>query len=136
DPTRTVTFGEGSTAEMMFGMFEFTAVDGVSPRSGGISSRMQALEAPFPRGTAYSIPVPQAAQAISAVLHLPKAGEAAWYFSTQGMINVSPIEDLVWTGNAFKFTSTIRLGAGAGPFAVTGDLKEDGTIHGSLESTA
>jgi len=135
DPTRTVTFGEGSTAEMMFGMFEFTAVDGISPRPGNVSSRMQGLAASFPKGTAYSITVPQAAQTIPTVLYLPKAGDAAWYFPAQGILNVWSINDLTWTGNAFKFTTSIRLGAGAGTFAVTGELKEDGTIHGSLEST-
>src|SRR5262249_45343613 len=31
DPTKAVTFGEASTAEMMFGMFEFTPKNGVSP---------------------------------------------------------------------------------------------------------
>ncbi len=32
DPTKAVTFGEASTDEMMFGMFEFTADAGVSPK--------------------------------------------------------------------------------------------------------
>jgi len=135
DPARTVTFGEASTAEMMFGMFEFTAVDGVSPRPGNVSSRMQQLLASFPRGTAYSITVPQGAQTLPTVLYLPKSGDAAWYFPTQGILNVSSINDLVWIGNAFKFTTMIRLGTGPGPFIVAGDLKGDGTIRGSLEST-
>ena len=33
DPTRAVTFGEQSTDEMMFGVFEFTPKDGVSPHA-------------------------------------------------------------------------------------------------------
>ena len=32
DPTRDVTFGEQSTDEMMFGEFDFTPKNGVSPR--------------------------------------------------------------------------------------------------------
>ena len=31
DPTKDVTFGEQSTNEMMFGVFDFTPKDGVSP---------------------------------------------------------------------------------------------------------
>jgi hypothetical protein len=136
DPTRTVTFGEGSTAEMMFGMFEFTAVEGVSPRPGNVPSRMQALLASFPKETAYSVTVPQGVQTIPTVLYLPKTGDAAWYFPVQGIINVWPIDDLVWTGNAFKFTTAIRLGAGSVPLSVTGEVKEDGTIGGSVDSAA
>jgi hypothetical protein len=126
DPTRTVTFGESSTAEMMFGMFEFTAVDGVSPKAGSAASRTEALLSSFPKGTAYSMTV----QGMPTVLHLPKSGEAAVYFSTLGMINVAPITDLVWSGNTFKFTSAY----GASPFGVAGEVKDDGTVRGSLEA--
>jgi hypothetical protein len=135
DPTKTVTFGEASTAEMMFGMFEFTAVDGVSPKSGDLRSRMEQLLTSFPKGTAYAVTAPQGAQTIPTVLHLPKSGDAAWYFPTLGILNVSSIDDLKWNGNAFEFSTMIRLGTGPGPFRVTGNIKDDGSIHGSLEST-
>jgi hypothetical protein len=134
DPNKTVTFGEASTAEMMFGMFEFTAVNGVSPAPGTIASRMEALLASFPKGTAYSIAVPQGAQTIPTVLYLPKSGKAAWYFPA-GIINVSSIDDLSWSGSAFQFSTMIRLGTGPGPFRVAGTVKDDGSIHGSLETT-
>jgi hypothetical protein len=134
DPTKTVTFGESSTSEMMFGMFEFTAVDGVSPKPGSAASRMDALMSSFPKGTAYTIQVPQNAQMIPAVLHLPKSGEAAWYMPTRGVIDVTRIDDLVWNGDAFKFSVVARLGPAPIPLIVTGDVK-DGTIHGSLAST-
>jgi hypothetical protein len=65
------------------------------------------------------------------VLYLPKSGEATWYFATSGMINVSSINELSWNGNAFKFVTTY----GPLPFAVAGEVKDDGTIHGSLEAT-
>jgi hypothetical protein len=135
DPTKAVTFGEASTAEMMFGMFEFTAVDGVSPKPGNIPSRMGMLAASFPKGTAFSIQVPQAAQTIPTVLYLPKSGEAAWYFPTLGILNVSSINDLSWNGNTFQFSTMIRLGTGPGPFLVTGNVKDDGSIQGAVETT-
>src|SRR5205807_6840388 len=48
DPTKPVRFGEASTAEMMFGMFEFTAADGVSPKPSTERTRMTALVSSFP----------------------------------------------------------------------------------------
>src|SRR4051812_16856806 len=43
DPSKAVTFGEASTSEMMFGMFEFTADAGVSPQPSTERARMEAL---------------------------------------------------------------------------------------------
>ena len=134
DPTKTVTFGEASTAEMMFGMFEFTAVEGVSPKPSTLRARMEALLASFPPRSAYMINVPQAAQTIPSVLYLPQSGDGAWYVSTLSIINVSTIKDVSWTGNAFKFSTSLRLGTGPGPFQVNGEIGEDGSIHGSLET--
>jgi hypothetical protein len=138
DPTQTVTFGEGSTSEMMFGMFEFTAVDGVSPKPPNNQARMEALLASFPKGTAYQIDLPQLGQLLSLVLYLPQSGEAEWYISTLGFINVSPIKDLVWNGKSFQFSTTLGLGglgggrggAGLGPLSVKGTKQDDGSLHG------
>ncbi len=134
DPTRTVTFGEASTAEMMFGMFEFTAVEGVSPKPSSARARMEALLASFPPGSAYMINVPQVAQSVPSVLYLPKSGDGAWYVPTFSIINVSTIKDASWTGNAFQFSTSLRLGTGPGPFRVNGTIGEDGSIRGSLET--
>ena len=134
DPTKTVTFGEASTAEMMFGMFEFTAVNGVSPKPGTPAGRMDALLASFPRATAYSIQVPLGSQTLSTVLYLPKSGEGAWYFPALGMMNVSTLNDLVWNGKAFQFSAMVRLGTAGGTFTVAGTVRDDGTIQGNLSA--
>src|SRR5205085_2682316 len=42
NPSAQVRFGEASTDEMMFGMFEFTAADGVSPRPSTDRTRLNA----------------------------------------------------------------------------------------------
>jgi hypothetical protein len=136
NPADTVTFGEASTAEMMFGMFEFTAVEGVSPKAGSPSARMELLLASFPKGTAWAIPVPLGVQTVDTVLHLPRSGDAAWYFPALGILNVSAIEGLKWNGNAFEFTTMIRLGRSQSAFTVAGMVKDDGTIQGSLVSPA
>jgi hypothetical protein len=135
DPTKTVTFGEASTAEMMFGMFEFTAVEGVSPKPSNVRSRIDALMASFAPRSAYLINVSQAAQTIPSVLYLPRqSNEGAWYIPTLGIINVSTIKDVTWNGSAFQFSTSLRLGTGPGPFQITGNVEEDGSIHGSLQT--
>ncbi len=134
DPGKTVTFGEASTAEMMFGMFEFTAADGVSPRPIALRERMELLLSSFPAGSAYFIDVPRPGQTLPSVLYLPKSGEGAWYIPALNIINVSPIKDAAWNGNAFQFSTMLRLGSGPGPFAIKGSISNGGSIQGSLET--
>jgi len=121
---------------MLFGMFEFSATNGVSPQKTTINSKMETLLASFPPGTAYLVDVKRQGQQPSiTVLHLPPSGEGAWFVPTLGIINVSPITDLKWNGRDFQFTSVLRLGTGPGPFRVTGSVVEGGSIRGSLETT-
>jgi len=133
DPNRRVTFGEASTAEMMFGMFEFTAADGVSPTPSTPRDRMQALQSSF-ADSAYLVDLVRPRQTIPSVLHIPAAGEGAWYVPTFGMIFVSPIKP-VWTGRTFEFEGVLHVGAGPGdpPFKVRGERQDDGSIRASVE---
>jgi hypothetical protein len=133
DPNRTVTFGEASTAEMMFGMFEFTAKDGVSPKPSSARARIETLLSSFD-DSAYLVDMKLPTQTIPSVLHIPRAGEGSWYVPTFGMIVVSPIADLHWTGDAFQFSTSLRVGAGPAPFAVKGERLDDGTIRASVEA--
>jgi len=134
DPNRTVTFGEASTAEMMFGMFEFTAKDGVSPQPGTPRGRMDLLQHSF-ADAAYFVEmnIPAQRQPIPTVLHLPKSGEGSWFVPTFGMIFISPITDLRWTGRAFEFSTSLRVGMGPAPFRVKGEVQDDGGIRAKVE---
>ena len=134
DPNKTVIFGEGTDSEMMFGMFEFTAARGVSPITLTVRDRIDSLLASFPPGTAYFIDLPRPQQTIPSVLYLPKSGEGAWYMPGLGIINVSALNDVKWNGNAFQFSTMIRLGTGPGPFQITGEITAEGSIHGSLKA--
>jgi hypothetical protein len=136
DPDKTVTFGEASTAEMMFGMFEFTAVEGASPRPTSIAERMRLLQASFPIGSAYAIDIPRPGQALPSVLHLPQSGDASWFIPAGTIINVSPITDLKWNGREFQFSTMLRLGTGPGPFLINGHVADDGSIQGTLQTTS
>src|SRR5215510_10548571 len=74
DPSRAVTFGEASTSEMMFGMFEFTADTGVSPKPSTERERMEALVASLPADSSFLIDLPFGPRGLPAVLHLPRTG--------------------------------------------------------------
>ncbi|HYM25152.1 MAG TPA: cytochrome c [Vicinamibacterales bacterium] len=134
DPNRRVTFGEASTAEMMFGMFEYTAADGVSPKPSTSKSRMDALLSSF-KDSAYAVDIVRPRLTIPSVLYIPQSGDGAWYVPTFGMIFVSPITP-VWTGKTFEFEGVLHVGAGPGdpPFTVKGARLGDGSINASVES--
>ena len=94
DPTKPVRFGEASTAEMMFGMFEFTADAGVSPKPSTERSRIDG-----------------AAVVVSRRLGVPDRGavregaDAVACFTCRGRATAS----LYWT----TFGAHDRTGAGA-----------------------
>ena len=132
DPNRSVSFGEASTAEMMFGMFEFTAADVVSPKPTTPRARVQLLRSSF-EDSAYFVDLVTPNQTIPSVLHIPRSGEGSWYVPTFGMITVAPIRDIQWTGNSYQFTASLRVGMGAAPLRVTGTVEDDGTTRASVE---
>jgi hypothetical protein len=133
DPTKAVRFGEASTAEMMFGMFEFTADAGVSPKPSTERSRMEALVSSFPADSAFLVEVPFAAQPTLSVFHLPRSGTGSLYWTTfGGMIGPGPVQQLTWDGNAFQFLTALAAGPGAGFYTVSGTIETDGSIHGTM----
>ena len=135
DPNRRVGFGEASTAEMMFGMFEFTAADGVSPVQSTPRKRMEALQTSF-KDSAYLVDlVRPRGLTIPSVLYIPPSGDGAWYVPTFGIIFVSPIKP-VWTGKTFEFEGVLHVGAGPGdpPFTVKGERLDDGSIKATVEA--
>src|SRR5439155_9713905 len=94
DPSKAVTFGEASTSEMMFGMFEFTAEAGVSPKPSTERERMEALVASLPADSSFLIDLPFGPRPLSAVLHLPRTGEGAFYTQVMGVILPQPVAKL------------------------------------------
>jgi hypothetical protein len=114
-------------------MFEFVSKEGVSPVPASNETRMDALQATLPAGATYRIPV-SILKPIPSVLHLPRAGEATWYLG-QGrfQINVIPIKNVVWNGDAFSFRMDVRFGPNAAfTFDVDGTVAADGGISGKV----
>ena len=133
DPSKAVRFGEASTAEMMFGMFEFTADAGVSPTPSTERTRMTALLSSFP-DSAYLIEVPFGKEPSLAVFNLPRSGDGSLYWTTFGpLIGPGPVEQLKWDGDAFEFQTALVGGRGAGSYTVTGMVESDGSIKGTMK---
>jgi mono/diheme cytochrome c family protein len=132
DPTRDVTFGEQSNDEMMFGVFDFTPTEGVSPQPTTIDKRMDVLASTLGAG-AYLTSV-TVLKPIPAVLHIPRTGEGAFYLG-QGrfQINRIPIKTITWKGDNFEFRMDARFGPNAAfTFDVKGDVTADGTVRGEV----
>jgi hypothetical protein len=127
-----VTFGEQSTDEMMFGVFDFMPKDGVSPAPTTVEKRFDILATMLPANSAYRTSV-TILKPIPAVLHLPRSGDGAFYLG-QGrfQINVIPIKNITWTGDAFSFRMDARFGPNAAfTFDVEGTVAGD-TITGEV----
>jgi hypothetical protein len=136
DPTRTVHFGETSNDEMMFGMFEFTAPDGVSPKKPTERSRLSALVDSFPKDTAFSCDLAFGPQPTTLVLHMPRTGDVGHWYIPEPLGNFNPMEiqQVKWDGNRFSFVSLMLAGGrtARGYYDVTGTLEADGAIHGVM----
>jgi hypothetical protein len=134
DPSRAVTFGEASTSEMMFGMFEFTADHTVSPAVTTVRQKMEMLVKTLPADSSFLIDLPFGLQPTPAVLHLPASGDGALYTSAMGLILPQPVTNLQWKDRSFQFNTFVRiLGPGSGFYAVTGAIADDHTVHGTLQ---
>lgn len=136
DPDRAVTFGEQSTDEMMFGLFEFTPDEGVSPKPVTPQSRMDALIETLPADSSYRVMVTILANRppLPSVLYLPKQGEGTWYIAQSPLqINVVPIKQINWKGDVYDFRMDIRFGANAAfTFDVNGAITSAGAIRGDV----
>ena len=112
DPTRDVTFGEQSSDEMLFGVFDVTPKEGVSPQPVTVEKRIDVLLSTY----------------------LPRQGEGTLYIG-QGrfQINVIPIKQITWNGDNYEFRMDARFGPNAAyTFDVKGTVTADGTVHGDV----
>jgi hypothetical protein len=135
NPGRAVTFGESSNDEMMFGMFEFTSPDGVSPKPSTDRSRARALIDSFPQDTAFACELPFGPRPTKLLLHIPRTGDRGEWYIPQALGNFNPmaVQEVRWDGNRFSFVSLMLVGgSGRGYYDVTGTLEPDGSIHGRL----
>jgi hypothetical protein len=133
DPTRDVTFGEQSSDEMLFGVFDVTPREGVSPQPVTVEKRIDVLLSTLPPESSYKTSV-TILKPVPAALYLPRQGEGTLYIG-QGrfQINVIPIKQITWNGDNYEFRMDARFGPNAAyTFDVKGTVTADGTVHGEV----
>ena len=137
DPTKAVTFGEASTNEMMFGLFEFTAVAGVSPKPSTERERMESLVASLPADSSFLIDLPFGRGADAGRAARARAPETArsirrrWGCSCRS-------RSRNWSGKATALRSTrcCARSVRGGFYTVTGTIGDDGTSAASCSVSA
>jgi hypothetical protein len=135
NPQRTVTFGETSNDEMMFGTFEFIADAGVSPLPPDDRMRVEVLLSRLPRESSFALSAPFLFGQMVSGLHLPRTGDGTWYLAVRpGIIIDVPVRNVVWKGNAFTFETEMRAGRIGSAMVVAGEVHDDGTVTGTVEA--
>ena len=134
DPTRAVSFGVQSQDEMMFGLFEFVASEGVSPKAVSNASKIEALVSSLPSDEVFEVPLSLGGREVPTALHLPRTGNGAWYVPFMRQILTLSARDVKWDGNRFEFELLFKFGRMGGTYQVRGARTEDGNIVGKIES--
>ena len=127
-------FGETSNDEMMFGTFEFVPVNGVSPvRPGDDRLRIDVVAKDLPADSSYLLAVPFGFRQMATAMTLPRSGDGVWYLTPRpGIIIDVPVTGITWTGNAFTFTTEVRVGGLGGRLNGSGVVGDDGSINGEF----
>jgi hypothetical protein len=126
DHTKTVTFGQDSTDEMMIGFVDYTVKEGVSPKPiSPVLGKLHDLAEHYP-GQVWRVDVstqPGKPEEPTAV-HLPREGIGGWYVAFGNMVLPAPIRDIVWDGNKV----TARADIPGQSMDLTGVVLESGDI--------
>ncbi len=134
DPRLAVRFGETTSDEMMFGTFEFVPVDGVSPvRPPNDRLRIDVIAKELPADSTYLLTVPFVFRQMATAMTLPRSGDGVWYLTPRPAIVIDvPVTNITWNGNAFTFTTEVRVGGLGGRLNGAGEIAEDGTVRGEF----
>jgi hypothetical protein len=137
DPSRTITYGETTDDEMMFGTFEFVAAEGVSPQPPDDRMRLQTMLAGKPQNSAFLVDVPFPLGRLNAGLYLPRSGDGAWYVAlAPGVVVTLPVTHVIWNGEAYQFVTKLRLLGFGGEMLVNGNVSTTGSIQGTVKPAA
>lgn len=129
NPSKPVTFGETTADEMMFGTFEFTVDEGVSPKRPDDRMRMQVIMSSLPAESSYLVSAPLGLVSLVTGMYLPRQGDGSWHLAVRpGVIIDVPVRQLTWNGQSFSFNSELRVGGLGAEIAVNGEVAADGTL--------
>lgn len=134
DPSKTLTFGEQSDEEMMFGLFEFVPVEGSALKPISTKKQIDRILSRLPEGEGFSIRAGSGMMGIQSAMHLPREGEGQWMVAFGGSVMPIPLVDLKWDGNTFSFKMEI-MGGRFGTMSATGTVLDDGSVEGNFETS-
>jgi hypothetical protein len=133
NPDRTVSFGETTDDEMMFGTFEFIPDEGVSPAAADDRMRMQVLLADRAQES-FVLSAPFVFGEMVSGLYLPRTGDGTWYLALRpGVVIDIPVQQIAWTSSSFRFQTELRAAGIGGRLAVSGEVDSDGRISGTVQ---
>lgn len=132
DPDRPVGFGVQTTDEMMFGLFEFVAAEGVRPKPVSDESRVNALLSSLPRDEVYAVNLNFLGRSTPTALHLPRQGDGAWYIPLMRQFITVAVKNIRWDGDNVQFDFALRFGQIGGDFTAKGAVAEDGRLTAEI----
>lgn len=133
DPTKTLTFGEQSDEEMMFGLFEFVPTEGTAIKPISTKKRIDRVLSRLPEGEGFDIRAGTGMMSVQTAMHLPREGDGEWIVAFGGSVMPIPLTDIKWDGDNFSFRLEL-MGGRFGAMTATGTVHPDGTIEGNFET--
>jgi hypothetical protein len=131
NPSMDVIFGEGTDSEMMFGVFDFIAVDGKYPKPIDITEKLERVLATYDSETGFQVTVDVGLLKLKSGFIVPKEGDGIWYLPFGRQLFELPLSNIQWTGNAFHTDITLL---GAGGITMDGVVSADGSVEGTFDT--
>ena len=77
---------------------------------------------------------------MATAMTLPRSGDGVWYLTPRPAIIIDvPVTNITWTGNAFTFTTEVRVGGLGGRLNGSGVIGDDGVdprrVHAARRRT-
>ncbi len=129
DPSIDVIFGEDTNSEMMFGVFDFIAVEGKYPKPINVTEKLDRVLATYDPGTAFKVTADLGLVKLPSGFLLPKEGDGVWFFPFGRQLFEIPLSNIHWEGN--DFTADVTL-LGQGGISMDGTVSPDGSIQGDF----
>lgn len=131
DPSMDVIFGEGTDSEMMFGVFDFVAVNGKYPKPIDITDKLHRVLATYDPEISFQVSVDLGVMKLKSGFIVPKEGDGIWYLPFGRQLFEFPLSNIQWTGNGFHADITLL---GEGGITMDGVLNADGSIEGTFDT--
>ena len=131
DPSMDVIFGEGTDSEMMFGVFDFVAVNGKYPKPIDMTEKLGRVLATYDPETAFEVTVDLGMMKLKSGFLVPKEGDGIWYLPFGRQLYELPLSNIQWTGNSFHADITVL---GQGGITMDGVVSADGLIEGTFDT--